>query len=86
MQRTHFYIIVFFNPVNVNAFAICGGDEIMISRVTVWVINEWPNAFVCLSSAFFFYECIFDYVCAYRITVGEFLRCDVPRIEWKWLR
>jgi len=55
MQRTYFYIIVFFNPVNVNAFAICGGDEIMISRVTVWVIKEWPNAFICLSSAFFFF-------------------------------
>ena len=59
MERTYFYIIVFFNPVNVNALAICGGDGIVISRVTAWVIKEWPNAFICLSSAFFFYECIF---------------------------
>jgi len=86
MQGTYFYLIVFFNPVNVNAFAICGGDEIMISRVTVWVIKEWPNAFICLSSALFFYERVFDYVCAYRITVSEFLRRDVPRIELKGLR
>jgi len=86
MQRTYFYIIVFFNPVNVNAFAICGGDEIVISRVTLSVIKERPNAFICLSSAFVFYECIFDYVCAYIITVSEFLRRDVPLIELKGLR
>jgi len=55
----YFYIIIFFNPVNVNAFAICGGDEIMISHVTVWVIKEWPNALICLNSAFCFLNAFF---------------------------
>jgi hypothetical protein len=45
----------------------------MISCVTVTVIKESPNALICLSRAFCFYECIFDYVCAY--TVGSESRC-----------
>jgi len=82
MQGTYFYLIVFFNPVNVNASAICCGEEIVISSVTVWVIKDWPNAFIRLSSAFVFYERVFDYVCTYRIIVSEFLRRD----ELKGLR
>jgi hypothetical protein len=34
-----------------------------------------------LAARSFFYECIFDYVCAYRITISEFLKRDVPRME-----
>ena len=52
MQRRHFKIIIFCNPLNVgpNGFAILGGDEIMTFRATVKVTKEWPNALLCLNS------------------------------------
>jgi hypothetical protein len=46
IQRRYFDIIVFCNPVYVKAFALCGGDEIMISLVNVRVSKESPNAHV----------------------------------------